>query len=86
MLYRRFGFLQSRLLLNKQDELRKLEKDLDRMDKVDEKNDPGVLRSRERDDAENGRRKKLLYEIEKKFKEYCNSLPTHEIVRLMFSR
>lgn len=86
MLYRRFGFLQSRLLLNKQDELRKLEKDLDRMDKVDQKNDPGILRSRERDDAENGHRKKLLCEIEKKFKEYCNIILTHGTVRLMLCR
>jgi len=74
MLYRRLGFLQARILLNKQDELRELEKDLDRMDKVDQRKDPTLLKSREKDDAENGRRKKLLYEIEEKFKEYSNSL------------
>lgn len=74
MLYRRFGFLQARILLNKQDELRELEKDLDRMDKVDQRKDRSLLKSREKDDAENGRRKKLLYEIEEKFKEYSNSL------------
>lgn len=70
MIYRRFGFLQARLLLNKQDELRELEKDLDRLDKVDERKDPSLLKSREKDDAANGRRKKLLYDIEEKFKEY----------------
>lgn len=32
MLYRRFGFLQTRLLLNKQAELREYEKELDRLD------------------------------------------------------
>jgi hypothetical protein len=70
MLYRKFGFLQARILLNKQDELRELEKDLDRLDKVDEGKDPNLLKSREKDDAVNGDRKKLLYEIEEKFKEY----------------
>jgi hypothetical protein len=70
MLYRRFGFLQARVLLNKQDELRELEKDLDRLDKVDQANDPSLLKSREKDDAASGRRKKLLSDIEEKFKEY----------------
>ena len=70
MLYRRFGFLQARLLLNKQDELRELEKDLDRLDKVDQGKDPSLLKSREKDDATSGRRKKLLSEIERKFTEY----------------
>lgn len=70
MLYRRFGFLQARLLLNKQDELRELEKDLDRLDKVDQAKDPSLLKSREKDDAVDGRRKKLLYDVEEKFKEY----------------
>ncbi|TVY68658.1 hypothetical protein LSUE1_G008301 [Lachnellula suecica] len=74
MLYRRFGFLQARILLNKQDELRELEKDLDRMDKVDQKNSPGVLRSREKDDALSGRRKKLLADIEERFKDYAQLL------------
>jgi hypothetical protein len=70
MLYRRFGFLQARILLYKQDELRELETDLDRMDKIDKKKAPAVLKSRERDDAENTRRKELLHEIEERFKEY----------------
>jgi hypothetical protein len=69
-LYRKFGFLQARILLNKQDELRELEKDLDRLDKVDQGKDPSLLKSREKDTATNGRRKKLLYDIEEKFKEY----------------
>jgi hypothetical protein len=70
MLYRRFGFLQARILLNKQDQLRELEKDLDRLDKLDSKKDPSVLKSREKDDSLNGRRKKVLFEIEENFKEY----------------
>lgn len=74
MLYRRFGFLQSRLLLDKQDELRELENDLDRMDKVDYKKDPTLLKSREKDDANTGRRKRLLVEIGDKFKDYVQLL------------
>jgi hypothetical protein len=74
MLYRRFGFLQARILLNKQDQLRELEKDLDRLDKLDSKKDPSVLKSREKDDAVNSRRKKILSEAEDKFKEYGLSL------------
>jgi hypothetical protein len=70
MLYRRFGFLQARVLLNKQDQLRELEKKLDREDQVDLKKNPSVLKSREKDDAVNGRRKKILCEIEEHFKEY----------------
>jgi hypothetical protein len=79
MLYRRFGFLQARLLLNKQDELRELEKDLDRMDKVDLKKDASLLKSREKDDAENGRRKNLLQEIEGKYIEYGFISPSIQV-------
>lgn len=74
MLYRRFGFLQSRLLLHKQDQLRELEKDLDRLDKVDQIQNPTLLKSREKDNAENGKREKLLSQVEDKFKEYGNCL------------
>lgn len=35
MIYRRFGFLHARLLLQKQDELRLMEADLDKMDRGD---------------------------------------------------
>lgn len=67
MLYRRFGFLQARLLLNKQDQLRALEEQLDDLDKDD---DEEYLKSRELDDADETRRSKLLLKIEKKLKEY----------------
>jgi hypothetical protein len=70
MLYRRFGFLQARILLNKQDQLRELEKDLDRLDKLDLKKNPSVLKSREKDNAVNSRRRKILSKIEENFKEY----------------
>ncbi|PVH82395.1 hypothetical protein DL98DRAFT_653150 [Cadophora sp. DSE1049] len=74
MLYRRFGFLQGRLLLYKQDELRELEARLDRMDKLDAKRDQSLLRSREKDDAYGSRRKMLLEEIDVKFKDYASLL------------
>lgn len=70
MLYRRFGFLQARILLHKQDQLRELEFSLDHLDSLDAKNNPIMLRSRERDDVKQGNRKKLLHEIETNFKEY----------------
>lgn len=70
MLYRRFGFLQARLLLHKQDELRRMETLLDGIDKYDANNRPNLLKARERDDKESGHRKKLFDEIEQKFREY----------------
>jgi hypothetical protein len=74
MLYRRFSYLQARLLLYKQDELRDLELELDHLDAIDENKDPRLLRSRERDDATSGLRKRLIGEIEEKFNEYCTCL------------
>ncbi|KAH0557000.1 hypothetical protein GP486_005210, partial [Trichoglossum hirsutum] len=75
MIYRRFGFLHARVLLNKQDELRELEDQLDAKDKEDE--GQRVLKSRVRDDktapAEGARgptRKQILAEIETKLNEY----------------
>ena len=51
MIYRRFGFLHSRVLLNKQDELRLLEERLDDLDKIDAKDSARCLQSRQKDDA-----------------------------------
>ncbi len=73
MLYRRFGFLQSRVLLYKQDELRELEEQLDKMDQRDSKSRPKKLKSRERDDAENEDRRNLIQNITKAFQEYGKS-------------
>jgi hypothetical protein len=73
MLYRRFGYLQARILLHKQDELRALETKLDRLDEKDnEHNDTKkYLKSRDIDDKrKDSRRKALLREIETTFKEY----------------
>jgi hypothetical protein len=70
MLYRRFGFLQARLLLYKQDELKMLEDELDSMDRKDKRENPRWLKSHRKDDAKSGERKKLLCKIEEKFTEY----------------
>jgi hypothetical protein len=69
MLYRRFSFLHSRLLLHKQDELRELEDDLDRLDQIHAEIAPNLLKSREDDDALD-RRRKLFRKVEEKFKSY----------------
>ena len=76
-LYRRFGYLQSRLLLQKQDELRELEDSLREMDERDDKTEEGqdCLQSRDLDDRRDlpeGRvtRRALLQRIEKKMLEY----------------
>jgi hypothetical protein len=50
MIYRRFGFIHARLLLQKQDELRIMEEELDQMDKRDLKNNPTALKCRMEDD------------------------------------
>jgi hypothetical protein len=71
MIYRKFGYQQSRLLLHKQDELRHLERELDRKDRVHERTSPHDLRSRERDDARNPKGHKVLFgKIAKELREH----------------
>lgn len=79
MIYRRFGFLHARLLLNKQDELRELDEELRGMDQRDRIGDAKArkcLMSRTKDDNRplpegwERSRKELLQEIEKKVMEY----------------
>ncbi|CZT48711.1 uncharacterized protein RSE6_09452 [Rhynchosporium secalis] len=74
MLYRRFGFLQARILLNKQDQLRELETMLDNLDQSHKHSDSLRLRSREHDEAEGPERSKLFREIEENFKQYTSLL------------
>ena len=76
-LYRRFGYLHSRLLMQKQDELRELEDLLQYMDKQDERTEEGreCLQSRDTDESRDDEpvgetRKGLLSRIEKKLLEY----------------
>ncbi|KAI9894817.1 MAG: hypothetical protein M1814_000036 [Vezdaea aestivalis] len=73
-IYRRFGFLNARLLLNKQDELRSMEDELKMLDEEDRTKDPRALRSRSMDVKGTSRRQTLLSEIEQKFCEYVKLL------------
>jgi len=80
MLYRRFGYLHSRMLLRKQDELRKLEAELDEYDDVDAEGTEQqrrLLLSRDSDEAADRKepegtrtRTKILDEIEEKLDKY----------------
>lgn len=71
MVYRRFGYLQSRLLLEKQDELRLLEEKLDILDARMHKNRPEDLTTRDLQASTAAPRKALMGEIEKTFCDYC---------------
>lgn len=73
-IYRRFGYLQSRLLLDKQDELRVLEEKLDDFDK--EHTLIGITRKLSEDEI--APRNALLAEVEGAFNSYgmCWSQPS----------
>jgi len=78
MIYRRFGFLHARLLLQKQDELRLVEEELDEIDQRDAcGKDAMVLQCREDDEARTGQegntRKSLLSRIEDTLLKYGKS-------------
>lgn len=75
MIYRRFGFLQSRLILYKQDTLRALEDELVALDLND---DPRRLRSRARDDNECADRKELIGRITIAFNDYGKIVSTSQ--------
>lgn len=76
MIYRRFGYLQTRLLLEKQDELRRLEEKLDRMDKRATKSDPNKLCTRDLRGEEAIARKDLMRTIEEKLCSYSGIFPS----------
>ncbi|ROV96010.1 hypothetical protein VMCG_08013 [Cytospora schulzeri] len=69
-IFREFRYLQSRVLLQLQDELRALETQLWRMDEKDRVNDPFNLRGRELDDVHGGLRKDMLAMIQQKLMQY----------------
>ena len=71
MVYRRFGYLQARLLLEKQEELRRLEGQLDDLDKAEAQGNISSLTTMEsRAFRTDGDRRKLMCKIEKCFSEY----------------
>lgn len=79
MVYRRFGTVSARLLLNKQDELRELEQLLNVMDSQSAKTSEGLsaLSSRELDEHENFGKKQtrtqLLKVMEQRYLEYSRT-------------
>ncbi len=71
MVYRRFGYLQSRLLLEKQEHLRKLEEELETLDTEDEQAESRNLTTMENYDSERYKPRRLLMErIESQFQAY----------------
>jgi hypothetical protein len=74
MNYRRFGYLQTRLLLTRQDELRRLEAKLDAADRRDEESYPENLHTCDFEYAWEIGQQQLMNDIEHKFKEYGISL------------
>lgn len=67
MIYRRFGFMRTRVLLQKQDELVELEKLLDQLDMQDKYGDSKALQNRLYDEGRgvgSGSRRALLDKIE----------------------
>jgi hypothetical protein len=72
MVYRRFGFLQARLLLETQDKLRVLEGRLDRLDESDTVGDDNQdnLCSRDGDGGDQTERINLMAAIRTAFQEY----------------
>jgi hypothetical protein len=69
-IYRRFGYLQARVLLDKQEELRILEKNLEKMDKDLLKDDDERLCTRDTVGADAKRHRELLSTIEEKLRSY----------------
>jgi hypothetical protein len=72
MVYRRFGFLQTRLLLEKQDTLRVLEERLDKLDESETIGDDNKdnLCSRDGDGEDQTERINLMAAIRTAFQEY----------------
>jgi hypothetical protein len=70
MIYRRFGFLSTRLLLDQQDQLRLLEEELDNIDQYEDENNPHHNCTRDLPEEEASVREELLGRIKKEYCEY----------------
>ena len=77
MVYRRFGYLQARLLLEKQERLRVLEEELDALDKQQtaDEEDKAALCTIDIDPAFKAERDALMAKVERAFKEYGKLWP-----------
>jgi uncharacterized protein YydD (DUF2326 family) len=87
MIYRRFGYLQARLLVEKQDDLRQLEMALGAMDNEDD-GKADVLKTRYFYNKESMKeRKSLMEQIEKTWLEYCEQpLPRRQSLARSLAR
>lgn len=75
MIYRRFGYLQSRLLLEKQEHLRQLEEELENLDEEDREAESRNLITMENYDTEQYKqRRELMQRIGCQFREYASLL------------
>jgi hypothetical protein len=79
MVYRRFGYIQSRLLLEKQDDLQKLENKLDKYDNQVQRTKPVNLITRDLTEEDAGPRRQLMEKIEQKFCEYGQCISIQRI-------
>ena len=70
MIYRRFGFLSSRLLLDQQDKLRLLEEELDALDQNDAETNPTRNLTRDLGEEDLRERQELLVKIKTEYCEY----------------
>lgn len=86
MIYRRFGYLQSRLLLEKQEHLRQLEEELENLDEEDREAESRNLITMENYDTEQYKqRRELMQRIGCQFREYgmrMERLDRHFICRV----
>jgi hypothetical protein len=70
MIYRRFGFLSTRLLLNQQDKLRLLEEELDEIDQDDDEKNSNRNITRDLPEEDSKERQELLVKIKVEYCEY----------------
>lgn len=70
MIFRRFGYLQTRLLLEKQARLTQFERELDEMDKADFLDNPELLCSIDVPGVDTDTRRTLFDQIGRSFREY----------------
>ena len=75
MIYRRFGFLSSRLLLDQQDKLRLLEEELNAIDQNDAETNPNRNLTRDLPEEESRERQGLLTMIRREYCEYGTLRP-----------
>ena len=88
LMCRRFGFLHSRVLLYRQDELYQLEKRLLALDEADNEESPLMLQSRQADNEQDDQqmRKLLIGKIDEKLKEYGTHLPNANLKTCLMNR